>query len=134
LEAHCSTFETVCSHAVLGCVSPCCQTGVQDFVLCIEMFIAAVAHYYAFPVAPYADGSIQTLLREARERGRATSEVKHRMHSGPDSIKPNKKLMHKAIDELVAQHMARPEVDPPTAPKDELIGSTKSSEPQRAAE
>lgn len=27
--------------------------GLQDFLICIEMFIASVAHILAFPVAPY---------------------------------------------------------------------------------
>ncbi|KAK9989882.1 hypothetical protein SO802_030121 [Lithocarpus litseifolius] len=29
------------------------QTGLQDFLICIEMAIAAVAHLYVFPVEPY---------------------------------------------------------------------------------
>ncbi|KAM3741577.1 hypothetical protein ACB098_07G006500 [Castanea mollissima] len=29
------------------------QTGLQDFLICIEMAIAAVAHVYVFPVEPY---------------------------------------------------------------------------------
>ncbi|XP_064481700.1 transmembrane protein 184C-like [Ornithodoros turicata] len=29
--------------------------GVQDFLICIEMFVAAVAHYFAFSHVPYVD-------------------------------------------------------------------------------
>ncbi|PKA53575.1 hypothetical protein AXF42_Ash009071 [Apostasia shenzhenica] len=29
------------------------QNGIQDFLICIEMAIAAVAHIYVFPVEPY---------------------------------------------------------------------------------
>lgn len=29
--------------------------GIQDFAICVEMFIAAVAHQYAFPVEDYPD-------------------------------------------------------------------------------
>lgn len=29
--------------------------GIQDFCICIEMFVAAVAHQYAFPVEDYPD-------------------------------------------------------------------------------
>ena len=28
---------------------------LQDFLICIEMFIAAVAHHYAFSYKPYVD-------------------------------------------------------------------------------
>jgi len=83
------------------------ETGVQDFVVCIEMFIAACAHYYAYPVQPYADGSIQTQLREARERGKATSEVKHRQHG--DGVKHSKKETKAEIDAITKEHMAQPE-------------------------
>lgn len=27
--------------------------GLQDFLICVEMFIASIAHIFAFPVAPY---------------------------------------------------------------------------------
>lgn len=30
-------------------------TGLQDFLICIEMFVAAVAHYYSFSHLPFAD-------------------------------------------------------------------------------
>ncbi|XP_014678997.1 PREDICTED: transmembrane protein 184C-like isoform X2 [Priapulus caudatus] len=30
-------------------------TGLQDFLICIEMMLAAVAHYYAFSHKPYVD-------------------------------------------------------------------------------
>jgi len=42
------------------------QVGLQDLIITMEMFIAALAHYYIFPVAPYADGSIHKLLDEAK--------------------------------------------------------------------
>lgn len=29
--------------------------GIQDFAICVEMFVAAVAHQYAFPVEDYPD-------------------------------------------------------------------------------
>ncbi|KAF6017967.1 TMEM184C [Bugula neritina] len=29
--------------------------GIQDFAICIEMFFAAIAHYFAFPHHPYVD-------------------------------------------------------------------------------
>lgn len=32
------------------------QVGMQDFLVCIEMFIAACAHKYAFGSETYADG------------------------------------------------------------------------------
>ncbi|KAK7476950.1 hypothetical protein BaRGS_00031809 [Batillaria attramentaria] len=30
-------------------------TGLQDFLICIEMFLAAIAHYYSFSHRPYID-------------------------------------------------------------------------------
>lgn len=30
-------------------------TGLQDFLICIEMFLAAIAHYYSFSHRPYMD-------------------------------------------------------------------------------
>ena len=30
-------------------------TGLQDFLICIEMFLASLAHYYSFSHAPYVD-------------------------------------------------------------------------------
>ncbi|KAL8576338.1 hypothetical protein ACOMHN_048905 [Nucella lapillus] len=30
-------------------------TGLQDFLICLEMFLAAIAHYYSFPHTPYVD-------------------------------------------------------------------------------
>ncbi|XP_047330318.1 protein LAZ1 homolog 2 [Impatiens glandulifera] len=32
------------------------QTGLQDFLICIEMAVAAVAHIFVFPVKPYRSG------------------------------------------------------------------------------
>jgi hypothetical protein len=29
--------------------------ALQDFLICIEMFFAAIAHYYSFSHLPYAD-------------------------------------------------------------------------------
>ncbi|XP_065886088.1 transmembrane protein 184C-like [Dysidea avara] len=31
------------------------QTGIQDLLICIEMFIAAIAHYFVFSHKPYVD-------------------------------------------------------------------------------
>ncbi|KAL8609176.1 hypothetical protein ACOMHN_062417 [Nucella lapillus] len=31
-------------------------TGLQDFLVCVEMFVAALAHCYAFPHQPFAEG------------------------------------------------------------------------------
>jgi hypothetical protein len=42
------------------------QVGLQDLCIAIEMFIAAVAHYFIFPVAPYEDGRVFEMLKESR--------------------------------------------------------------------
>nr|POE70605.1 protein laz1 like 2 [Quercus suber] len=44
------------------------QTGLQDFLICIEMAIAAVAHVYVFPVEPY-------LFLPVSEYGKVTTET-----------------------------------------------------------
>ena len=31
-------------------------TGLQDFIICIEMFLAAIAHYFVFSHKPYTQG------------------------------------------------------------------------------
>ncbi|RWR79483.1 protein LAZ1 2 isoform X1 [Cinnamomum micranthum f. kanehirae] len=43
------------------------QNGLQDFLICIEMAIAAVAHVYVFPAEPYR-------FQPVSERGRVTTE------------------------------------------------------------
>ncbi|XP_070198504.1 transmembrane protein 184C-like isoform X2 [Littorina saxatilis] len=34
-------------------------TGLQDFLICLEMFVAAIAHYYSFSHVPYADAAAE---------------------------------------------------------------------------
>ena len=31
------------------------KSSIQDFIICIEMFIAAIAHHYTFSAAPFVD-------------------------------------------------------------------------------
>jgi len=38
------------------------QTALQDFMVCIEMFVAACVHKYTFGVHDYLDGTIQELM------------------------------------------------------------------------
>eukprot|EP00010_Vexillifera_abyssalis_P008025 CAMPEP_0201544948 /NCGR_PEP_ID=MMETSP0173_2-20130828/1563_1 /ASSEMBLY_ACC=CAM_ASM_000268 /TAXON_ID=218659 /ORGANISM="Vexillifera sp., Strain DIVA3 564/2" /LENGTH=271 /DNA_ID=CAMNT_0047953241 /DNA_START=473 /DNA_END=1288 /DNA_ORIENTATION=- len=61
--------------------------GLQDFIICIEMFLVAIAHAYAFPYTPYKGrvGAITPLLNgtaasqgsdyQLRPLGHATSDV-----------------------------------------------------------
>lgn len=44
------------------------QLGLQDFIICIEMFIAAAVHRYSFGHEMFADGSYDKVVRECRER------------------------------------------------------------------
>jgi hypothetical protein len=41
------------------------QVAINNTLICVEMFIASIAHKYAFPWEVYADGSLQQLM-EAR--------------------------------------------------------------------
>jgi hypothetical protein len=43
------------------------QVGLQDLLVCIEMFCFACAHYYVFPASVYADGSEGTRIRAVRK-------------------------------------------------------------------
>lgn len=38
------------------------QTGLQDFLVCLEMFIAAAAHRYTFGYDQYANGTMKLLM------------------------------------------------------------------------
>lgn len=44
------------------------QLGLQDFVICVEMFIAAAVHRYTFGHESYADGTFQKMLDEIISR------------------------------------------------------------------
>jgi hypothetical protein len=44
------------------------QVGMQDFIICCEMFIAACAHFWIFSVKPYEDGSMLLMLAETRRK------------------------------------------------------------------
>jgi len=44
------------------------ETGMQDFLVCLEMFLASVAHFYAFPPDPYIDGSNERHMKEVHEK------------------------------------------------------------------
>jgi hypothetical protein len=40
------------------------QVGMQDFLVCIEMFIAACTHKYTFGSETYADGTLRTIMEQ----------------------------------------------------------------------
>ena len=40
------------------------QIGLNSLLICFEMFIAAIAHRYAFPHETYVDGSLKLLMEE----------------------------------------------------------------------
>lgn len=40
------------------------QVGMQDFLVCIEMFLAACMHKYTFGWEAYADGSLRTIMEQ----------------------------------------------------------------------
>ena len=40
------------------------QVGLQDFLVCIEMFIAACTHKYTFGSETYADGSLRLIMEQ----------------------------------------------------------------------
>ena len=40
------------------------QVGLQDFIICIEMFIFACCHKYAFGYETYSDGSLALLMEQ----------------------------------------------------------------------
>ena len=40
------------------------QVGLQDFIICIEMFIFACCHKYAFGYETYSDGSMALLMEQ----------------------------------------------------------------------
>jgi len=42
------------------------QNTIQDFAVCIEMFVAAIFHKYTFSCQPYIDGSLLHLLDETQ--------------------------------------------------------------------
>lgn len=42
--------------ALRGHLAQVLKTGIQDYIICIEMGIAAVVHLYVFPAAPYKRG------------------------------------------------------------------------------
>ena len=44
------------------------QLGLQDFIICIEMFIAAAVHRYTFGHEMFADGSYEKMMEDCRAR------------------------------------------------------------------
>ena len=44
-----------CDPSWQGCTADDVGKGLQDFCICIEMFIAAIAHYFSFSHRPYVD-------------------------------------------------------------------------------
>src|SRR4051812_42268398 len=40
------------------------QVGLQDFCVCIEMFVAAAVHKYTFGYETYANGSMKVLMEQ----------------------------------------------------------------------
>jgi len=42
------------------------QIGLQDFAVCIEMFIAAAVHKYTFGIESYLDGTLLALMENSK--------------------------------------------------------------------
>lgn len=55
------------------------QVGTQDFLVCVEMFIAAAVHKYTFGYETYVDGTF-TILMEQRKKGRDDNTIPSGAH------------------------------------------------------
>lgn len=54
------SFRDNCNRKCNRASSSSSSPGLQDFLICIEMFIAAMAHAYAFPPRDYMDLNVPT--------------------------------------------------------------------------
>jgi len=59
------------------------QLGLQDFIICIEMLIAAAVHRWTFGVEPFRDGDIAKTLDEIRHRRQQTLGLSSSERSSP---------------------------------------------------
>lgn len=86
--------------------------GIQDFVICIEMFLAAIAHRYAFPISDFEDPQAEPvrfipLFRSFMHAINVTdfvSEIRERGFNPVDSHPPFQSLREELLyaDELSA--------------------------------
>lgn len=79
-------------------------TGLQDFMICVEMFIAAIAHYYSFSHKPYIieseDGPRQSNCCEAFLSMWDVSDMK-------DDVLEHAKILGKTVKKTVSKSKVR---------------------------